>query len=417
MPAAGTVQDDREQLTSSSRIILIVEDDERFAAILRDLAHEMGFQCIVTHTANDALAAASAYRPNAVLLDINLPDHSGLGVLDQLKRNPETRHIPVHVASVADFSREALELGAVGYALKPVQREQLVEAFERLEAKLSQSMRRVLVVEDDGRQRESIRQLLLNGDVEIRGVETAAQALAELQRTTFDCMVMDLNLPDLTGYELLEKMAAHEDVSFPPVIVYTGRSLTRDEEQRLRRFSRSIIIKDARSPERLLDEVTLFLHQVESQLPAERQRMLRQARDREAALDGRRILVVEDDVRNIFALSSLLEPKGAKIEIARNGKEALEALARSSAQSNGAGGNGGIDLVLMDIMMPEMDGLTAMREIRRRSEFRSLPIIALTAKAMKDDQEQCLAAGANDYIAKPLDVEKLLSLVRVWMPK
>jgi CheY-like chemotaxis protein len=338
-------------------------------------------------------------------------------VLDQLKRNPETRHIPVHVASVADFTREALELGAVGYALKPVQREQLVEAFQRLEAKLSQSMRRVLVVEDDARQRESIRQLLLNGDVEIRGVETAAKALAELQRTTFDCVVMDLNLPDLTGYELLEKMAAQEDVSFPPVIVYTGRSLTRDEEQRLRRFSRSIIIKDARSPERLLDEVTLFLHQVEAQLPAERQRMLRQARDREAALDGRRILVVEDDVRNIFALSSLLEPKGAKIEIARNGREALDALARSSAQSQGTRGNGGIDLVLMDIMMPEMDGLTAMREIRRRAEFRTLPIIALTAKAMKDDQEQCLAAGANDYIAKPLDVEKLLSLVRVWMPK
>jgi signal transduction histidine kinase/CheY-like chemotaxis protein/CHASE3 domain sensor protein len=417
IPAAGAVEDDRHRLAPNSRIILIVEDDERFAGILRDLAHEMGFQCIVTHTAHDALAAASAYRPNAVLLDINLPDHSGLGVLDQLKRNPETRHIPVHVASVTDFTREALELGAVGYALKPVQREQLVAAFERLEAKLSQSMRRVLVVEDDARQRESIRQLLLNGDVEIRGVETAVQALAELKRTTFDCMVMDLNLPDLTGYELLEKMAAHEDVSFPPVIVYTGRSLTRDEEQRLRRFSRSIIIKDARSPERLLDEVTLFLHQVEAQLPLERQRMLRQARDRDAALDGRRILVVEDDVRNIFALSSLLEPKGAKIEIARNGKEALEALARSTAQTRGARGNGGIDLVLMDIMMPEMDGLTAMREIRRRCEFRSLPIIALTAKAMKDDQEQCLAAGANDYIAKPLDVEKLLSLVRVWMPK
>jgi CheY-like chemotaxis protein len=230
-------------------------------------------------------------------------------------------------------------------------------------------------------------------------------------------MVMDLMLPDASGYQLLEQMAAGSKYSFPPVIVYTGRSMTRDEEQRLRRFSRSIIIKDARSPERLLDEVTLFLHQVEAQLPPERQRMLRQARDREAALDGRRILVVEDDVRNIFALSSLLEPKGAKIEIARNGKEALEALARSSAQSHGARGNGGIDLVLMDIMMPEMDGLTAMREIRRRSEFRSLPIIALTAKAMKDDQEQCLAAGANDYIAKPLDVEKLLSLVRVWMPK
>ncbi len=235
---------------------------------------------------------------------------------------------------------------------------------------------------------------------------------ATCARITFDCMVMDLNLPDVSGYELLQRMADADDVAFPPVIVYTGRSLTGDEEQSLRRFSRSIIIKDARSPERLLDEVTLFLHQVEARLPAERQRMLQQARDRDAALEGRRILVVEDDVRNIFALSSLLEPKGAKIEIARNGREAIETLAR-----NGSGTGAPIDLVLMDIMMPEMDGLTAMREIRKRAEWRRLPIIALTAKAMRDDQERCLAAGANDYIAKPLDVEKLLSLVRVWMPK
>jgi CheY-like chemotaxis protein len=207
-------------------------------------------------------------------------------------------------------------------------------------------------------------------------------------------------------------MAQQDGVAFPPVIVYTGRTLSADEEQRLRRYSRTIIVKDARSPERLLDEVTLFLHQVEARLPVERRRMLQAARNREAALDGRRILVVEDDVRNIFALSAVLEPKGVKVDIARNGREALDALARSTAP-----GAPRIDLVLMDIMMPEMDGLTAMREIRKRSEFARLPIIALTAKAMKDDQERCLAAGANDYIAKPLDVEKLLSLVRVWMPK
>jgi len=223
---------------------------------------------------------------------------------------------------------------------------------------------------------------------------------------------MDLNLPDFSGYELLTKMAETDEVSFPPVIVYTGRTLTGDEEQGLRRFSKSIIIKDARSPERLLDEVTLFLHQVESKLPAERQRMLQVARDRDAALEGRRILVVEDDVRNIFALSSLLEPKGAKIEIARNGREAIETITRSCLPGAAA-----VDLVLMDIMMPEMDGLTAMREIRKRPEWKKLPIIALTAKAMKDDQERCLSAGANDYIAKPLDVEKLMSLVRVWIPK
>ena len=372
-------------------------------------AHEYAYLPAVPGASNDA---AVRYQPSAILLDVNLPDHSGLGVLDQLKRNPATRHIPVHVASVADYAHEALELGAVGYALKPVNREQLIEALQRLEAKFTQGLRRVLVVEDDRRQRESIQQLLGNEDVEITGVETAGEALQRLRATTYDCMVMDINLPDLSGYELLERMAGQEDVSFPPVIVYTGRSLTRDEEQRLRRYSKSIIIKDARSPERLLDEVTLFLHQVESKLPPERQRMLRAARDREATLDGRRILVVEDDVRNVFALTSVLEPRGAKVEIARNGREALEALARSAAGQGAA-----IDLVLMDIMMPEMDGLTAMREIRKRPEWKRLPIIALTAKAMKDDQEKCLAAGANDYIAKPLDVEKLLSLVRVWMPK
>jgi CheY-like chemotaxis protein/signal transduction histidine kinase len=414
-PAALTpidFEDDRDKLTPGSRAILVIEDDPRFATILRDLAHEMGFQCIVTHTASDGLAAATTFRPSAVLLDINLPDHSGLGVLDELKHNPATRHIPVHVASVADYAHEALERGAIGYALKPVKREQLVEAFRQLEAKCSQSIRRVLVVEDDERQRESIRQLLSHGDVEIMAVEKAGQALAHLRTTTFDCIVMDLNLPDMSGYELLESMAEQEGVSFPPVIIYTGRSLSRQEEQRLQRFSKSIIIKDARSPERLLDEVTLFLHQVESALPVERQRMLQAARDRDKTLEGRRILIVEDDARNIFALSSVLEPKGARLEIARNGREAIDALTR-----NGANGGGGIDLVLMDIMMPEMDGLTAMREIRKRPEWKRLPIIALTAKAMRDDQERSLAAGANDYIAKPLDVEKLLSLVRVWMPK
>jgi CheY-like chemotaxis protein/CHASE3 domain sensor protein len=406
-PPQRLVEDDSDRIKSDSRLILIVEDDPPFATILRDMAHELGFQCIVTHTANDALAAVATYRPKAILLDMNLPDYSGLGVLDQLKRNPQMRHIPVHVVSVADYSQEALAMGAVGYAMKPVNREQLAQALQRLEAKFSQSVRNVLVVEDDERQRESIRQLLQNDEVKITGVRTAAAALTRLRETTFDCMVMDLNLPDFSGYELLQKMEEADEVSFPPVIVYTGRSLTNDEEQRLRRFSKSIIIKDARSPERLLDEVTLFLHQVESKLPVERQRMLQVARDRDAAFEGRRILVVEDDVRNIFALSSLLEPKGAAIEIARNGREAIETLTR----------NPNVDLVLMDIMMPEMDGITAMREIRKRPQWKKLPIIALTAKAMKDDQEKCLAAGANDYIAKPLDVEKLLSLVRVWMPK
>jgi CheY-like chemotaxis protein len=410
--AAASITDDRDKLTPGVRLILVVEDDVPFALILRDLARELNFQAVVVHSAGDALIAAEQYRPSAILLDINLPDFSGLGVLDQLKRNPRTRHIPVHMASVADYKREALELGAVGYALKPAKREELVEALHRIEDKLSQSVHRVLIVEDDPRQRESLRELLGSGDVQITAVESAGEALRELSVTTFDCVVLDFNLPDLSGHDLLERMAQQEEVSFPPVIVYTGRSLSSDEEQRLGRYSKSIIIKDARSPERLLDEVTLFLHQVESTLPPAHQQMLKTARNRDSSLEGRRILVVEDDVRNIFALTSVLEPNGATVEIARNGREALEALARSTASPSAR-----IDLVLMDIMMPEMDGLTAMREIRKRAEWQKLPIVALTAKAMRDDQEKCLAAGANDYIAKPLDVEKLLSLVRVWMPK
>jgi CheY-like chemotaxis protein len=403
--------DDRDSLGEDRRAILVVEDDAGFAMILRDLVREMGFKCVVTASANEGLAAAAHYEPSAILLDINLPDHSGLGVLDQLKRNPRTRHMPVHVISVADYKREALELGAIGYVRKPALREHLIEALRRLEAKFSQSTRHVLVVEDDARQRESMRQLLANDAVQITAVASAGDALSHLKASTFDCMVVDFNLPDYSGYDLLEKMAQQDDVAFPPVIIYTGRALTADEEQRLRRFSKTIIIKDARSPERLLDEVTLFLHQVEANLPPERQQMLKTVRNREALLEGRRVLLVEDDVRNVFALSSVLEPKGVSVVIARNGREALNALARAQSES------AAMDLVLMDIMMPEMDGLTAMREIRKQERWKHLPIIALTAKAMADDQEKCLAAGANDYIAKPLDVEKLLSLVRVWMPK
>jgi signal transduction histidine kinase/CheY-like chemotaxis protein/CHASE3 domain sensor protein len=404
-------EDDRNAIAPGGRVILLVEDDPAFAMILRDLVHEMGFQCVAAASAHDGLTAAAQFLPSAILLDVNLPDHSGLGVLDRLKHDPRTRHIPVHMLSVSDYKREALELGAIGYALKPAKREELVEALRRLEAKFSQVVRRVLVVEDDVRQRESICQLLSNGDVQITAVASAGEALARLKDTTFDCMVVDFNLPDFSGYDLLEKMSLQDEVAFPPVIIYTGRVLSREEEQRLRRYSKSIIIKDARSPERLLDEVTLFLHQVEAKLPPEHQQMLQSARDRESMLDGRRVLIVEDDVRNVFALSSVLEPKGITVIIARNGREALEALTRSSQEP------ARIDLVLMDIMMPEMDGLTAMREIRKRGEWKNLPIIALTAKAMADDHEKSLAAGANDYIAKPLDVERLLSLVRVWMPK
>src|ERR1700733_1728333 len=295
-PAVPATTDDRDSITPGGRVILLVEDDAAFAMILRDLVHEMGFQCVAAASANEGLVAAAEFLPSAIILDVNLPDHSGLGVLDRLKRDPRTRHIPVHIVSVSDYKREALELGAIGYALKPAKREELVRALRRMEATFSQSVRHVLVVEDDPRQRESIRHLLGNGDVQITAVASAGEALARLKATTFDCMGVDFNLPDYSGYDLLEKMSQEEDVAFPPVIIYTGRALSREEEQRLRRYSKSIIIKDARSPERLLDEVSLFLHQVEAKLPPEHQQMLKTARNRESTLEGRRGLIGEDDV-------------------------------------------------------------------------------------------------------------------------
>jgi CheY-like chemotaxis protein len=375
--------------------------------VIYDLAHELDFVCTVAATAADGLALARQIMPSAVVLDVGLPDRSGLAVLDALKRDPDTRHIPVHVVSASDYTRGALAMGAAGYALKPVDRDRLAEAIKHLESKFTQKLRRVLIVEDDAVLRESTARLLAGDDIEIITAGTTAEALDRLRTVTFDCMVLDLALPDRSGVELLEEMAASDQYGFPPVIVYSGRSLTQDQVHELERFSQSIIIKGARSPERLLDEVTLFLHQVESKLPPDRRRMLRDVRGREAAFEGRKILVVEDDVRNVFALSSVLEPKGAVVEIARNGREAIEQLHAKP----------GIDLVLMDIMMPEMDGLEATRQLRMDPRFTKLPIIALTAKAMADDRDRCLAAGANDYIAKPLEVDKLLSLVRVWIGK
>ena len=405
------VEDDRERLTGQRRVLLVIEDDQSFARILNDLSHEMEFECVVAGSATEALELAKELLPNAVVLDVALPDHSGLWVLDQLKRDIRTRHIPVHVISATDNAQTALSLGAIGYLMKPVKREDLTEVLKKLETQLAQRMRRVLIVEDDPVQRDAVRTLLSSHDVETVTAATAAECLLLLSDQTFDCMVLDLSLPDASGYSLLETLSKEGAYSFPPVIVYTGHDLSGEEEQRLRRYSRSIIIKGAKSPERLLDEVSLFLHQVISDLPVEQQKMIRRARNRDALLEGRRILVVEDDVRSVYSLTSILEPRGARVHIARNGREAIEAIDRSFVEGSP------IDLVLMDVMMPVMDGLTATQKIRQNPDWKKLPIIILTAKAMPDDQERCLSAGANDYMAKPLDVEKLLSLVRVWMPK
>jgi CheY-like chemotaxis protein/signal transduction histidine kinase/CHASE3 domain sensor protein len=406
------VDDDRDTLGDGGRVLLVVEDDESFASIVRDLSHEMGFHCLVAGTAEEALELARQFKPSAVVLDVGLPDQSGLAVLDRLKRDVQTRHIPVHVVSGSDHSQTALSLGAIGYLVKPVDREDLTDVLEALASKLSRTARRVLIVEDDPVQLDAVERLLSSGDVETVGATTAAECLERLREETFDCMVLDLTLPDASGFALLETLRQEGSHSFPPVIVYTGHDLSAADEQRLRRYSDSIIIKGARSPERLLDEVSLFLHQVVTELPAEQQKMIQRARNRDAILEGRRILVVEDDVRNIYSLTNILEPRGAVIEIARNGREAIDALDKAARHGGAA-----IDLVLMDVMMPVMDGLTATREIRKDARWKKLPIITLTAKAMPDDQQRCIEAGANDYMAKPLDVDKLLSLVRVWMPR
>ncbi|WP_025808688.1 response regulator [Pseudomonas chlororaphis] len=399
--------DDRDKAPFTTRCILVVEDEANFAHILYDLAHELGYQCLVAHGADEGYSLAEQFVPDAILLDMRLPDHSGLTVLQRLKAHATTRHIPVHVISVEDRVEAAMHMGAIGYAVKPTTREELKDVFARLEAKLTQKVKRVLLVEDDDLQRDSIARLIGDDDIEITAVGLAQEALELLRDNLYDCMVIDLKLPDMLGNDLLKRMSTEDICSFPPVIVYTGRNLTRDEEAELRKYSRSIIIKGARSPERLLDEVTLFLHKVESQLSHERQKMLKAARSRDKVFEGRKVLLVDDDVRNIFALTSALEQKGAIVVIGRNGHEAIAKLNEVED----------IDLVLMDVMMPEMDGYEATLEIRKEPRWRKLPIIAVTAKAMKDDQERCLQAGANDYLAKPIDLDRLFSLIRVWLPK
>lgn len=398
--------DDRDHLTANKRTLLVIEDDVKFAAILRDLARELGYQVLHAISADEGVELAMRHRPDGILCDVQLPDHSGLSVLERIKRQPAIRHVPIHMLSIEDHTRRSLELGAVGYLLKPASREELVGAIRRIEDKTSHHVRRVLVVEDDPVQSDALRQLLKGTSAEITATPTVKEALAQLAGTTFDCVVMDLRLADGTGFELLEKMTADDRITFPPVIIYTGKALTEDEEERLRHYSSSIIVKGARSPERLLDEVTLFLHSVEAELPQDRQRQLVEVRNREALFEGKVVLIVEDDVRNVFALSSVLEPRGLRTVITRNGREALEALVK-----------GGIDLVLMDVMMPEMNGIDATKAIRANPAWKNLPVIALTAKAMADDRQACLDAGASDYLSKPIDVDMLLSLLRVWMPR
>ena len=399
------VADDRETIVSEDKILLIIEDDRAFAAVMRDFGRERNFKCIVAETGETGLHFADYYQPSAIILDIGLPGIDGWTVMERLKENPNLRHIPVHFMSANDASLDAMRMGAIGYLTKPVDIKKLEKAFANIEGIISKSVRRLLIVEDDEIQRASIKQLIGEDDIDIVAVSTGKHALDELKTNHYDCMILDLGLEDISGFELLDAIRRSETAARVPIIVYTGRDLTALEEKELNRYAQSIIIKGVKSPERLLDESALFLHRVEADLPAEQRSMLKAVHDKESVLSNKKVLLVDDDMRNVFALSSILEDKGMDISIARDGLESLDKLKE----------NPDIDIILMDIMMPKMDGYEAMQEIRKLRQHKKLPIIALTAKAMKGDRSKCIEAGASDYLAKPIDTEKLISMLRVWL--
>jgi CheY-like chemotaxis protein/two-component sensor histidine kinase len=409
-PATGLVEyasmlDDRGLIAPGDPSVLIVEDDERFAKTLLDYAREKNFKGIVTHRGDSALSLARDYLPSAILLDIDLPDIDGFTVLDRLKRDPSTRHIPVHVMSSLRERERALRQGAISYINKPVSREMLQEEFTRIQKFLMGGKRSLLVVEDDMAQRESIVSLIGDSDVRIVTAETGKAAMDALTEQHFDCMVLDLTLPDISGFDLLDQIGKQPQLRDLPIVIYTAKELSRKEVTKLKRYAKTIVVKDARSPERLLDETALFLHRSQASLPDLQRRILEEIHAADGGLAGRKVLIVDDDLRNIFALSSLLERQQMQVLFAENGRDGIEVLEKDPS----------IEIVLMDIMMPEMDGYDTMRAIRRIPRFKSLPIITLTAKAMKGDRDKCIAAGASDYITKPVDVAQLLSMMRVWL--
>ena len=402
------VADDRSNIQTDDRVLLIVEDDPRFAKVILDLARERGFKGVVALQGDTGLQLARRFKPDAITLDMQLPELDGWKVLDLLKHDPNTRHIPVHVISGHDQRRRALEFGAIAHVEKPVSRDALVEALDGLRSFVDRAFKSLLVVEDNEVQRNAIVELIGNGDVKTTAVRSGEEALEALRASRYDCVVLDLGLPDMTGFELIQKIrdeASAAGAIAVPIIVYTGKDLTRREEAQLRKLAETIIIKDAKSPERLLDETALFLHRVEARLPEPKRKMLRELHRQDPVLEGKKVLIVDDDMRNIFALTSALERYKMDIAYAENGRDAIDLV--SSRQD--------VDVILMDIMMPEMDGYETMQRIREMPQFGRTPIIALTAKAMKGDREKCIEAGASDYITKPVDVDQLVSLLRVWL--
>jgi CheY-like chemotaxis protein len=399
------IPDDRASIQPGETTLLIVEDDPHYARIMADLAHDSGFKVLVAARGGDALVLAREYQPSAVSLDVFLPDMLGWTVLSQLKQNPTTRHIPVQILTLDEDRQHGLARGAFSFITKPTNKEGLEQALTRIKEYTSRRRRRLLVVEDNAAERLSITELLGHDDIEIVSVESGTEALEALRQGSIDCVVLDLRLPDMSGFQLLEQIRDDVGLADVPVVVFTGRELSPEEDAQLHTMARSVVVKGVESPERLLDETALFLHRVVSDLPAEKQSLLERLHSSDEDLVGKTVLLVDDDARNIFALSSVLERRGMDVLTATTGSEAI-ALLESTPN---------VAIVLMDIMMPEMDGYETMQVIRTKSGFRRLPIIALTAKAMKGDREKCLEAGASDYLAKPVNTEQLLSALRMWL--
>jgi len=402
-----SLKDDRDNLSPNDRIILVVEDDENFAAILRDECHEKGFKFLYACTGEVGLKMAEVYLPDAIILDIRLPGVDGITVLDHIKRNPDLRHIPVHMMSALEESLDIFQKGAIGYLSKPATPEKMEAAFANIETFVTRKVRELLVVEDNPELARQIAEIVGREDVNTEIAGTGARALELLRSRHFDCVVLDLGLPDMSGFDLLETLKKEMPHGTPPIIIYTGRELTREENNRLKKYAESIIVKGVKSEERLLDETSLFLHRVVKNLPKHKQEVIENLYKKDAALAGKKVLIVDDDMRNLYALSIVLDEKGMKILEAENGEVALKILEE----------NPDVDIVLMDIMMPVMDGLETIRRIRKMPGLGRLPIIALTAKAMKDDYEKCLAAGASDYLSKPIDIDRLINLMNVWLYK
>lgn len=401
------IPDQREIISEEDHKVLIIEDDLNFSKILCQQASSKGFKYLAATTGEDGLSLAIKHQPHAIILDLELPGMDGHMVLKELKGNPLLRHIPVHVVSSHTKTIDPLKHGAVEFLAKPLSMIELNGAFQRIEDFIHRKMKNLLIVEDDKNLRKSIVKLIGNGDVKCIEAGTAKEALEQFDKETIDCMVLDIGLPDLSGFELIKSLEERTQNNLPPIIIYTGKELSKEEAQELDEYAETIIIKGVKSEERLLDETALFLHRTVKKLPTPKQKIINSMYNMDTMFIGKKVLLVDDDMRNVFALSKILKDKGFTIIKAENGQVALNELAD----------NPDMDIVLMDIMMPEMDGYQCIGEIRRQQKFRSLPIIAITAKAMKDDRKKCIDAGANDYITKPVDVERLISLMRIWINK